>query len=87
MRQSFSTKKCRCVHVWPGSNPELLVSLYRSLSTRLLDPAHDAIDQTYPHGRGAVSCGAGGGELKIQLVDAETAGPNSVEFLQLVLSP
>lgn len=58
-----------------------------SLSTRLSDPAHDAIDQTYPHGRGAVIRGARRGELEIQLVVAEAADGDGVEFLQLVLSP
>jgi hypothetical protein len=48
---------------------------------RVSDPAHDAIDQTYPHGCGAVIRGVRRGELKIQLVDAETAGRDGVEFL------
>jgi hypothetical protein len=39
---------------------------------RVSDPAHDAIDQTYPHGRGGVIRGARRGELRIQLVGAET---------------
>ena len=52
----------------------------------MADPAHDAIDQTYPRGRGAVIRGARRGELEVQLVDTETAGRDSVEFLQLVLS-
>lgn len=69
--------------------PELVVSSYasRHLVRACLDPAHDAIDQTYPHGRGAVIRGARRGELEIQLVVAEAAGGDGVEFLQLVLSP
>jgi hypothetical protein len=58
-----------------------------SLSTHVSDPAHDAIDRTYPHGRGTVIRGARRGELEIQLVVAEAAGGDGVEFLQLVLSP
>lgn len=53
---------------------------------RVSDSALDAIDQTYPHGRGAVILGVRKCQLKIQLVDAETASGDSVEFLQFVLS-
>lgn len=54
---------------------------------RVPDPAHDAIDQTYPHGRCAVIRGVRRSELKIQFVVAETASRDGVELLQLVLSP
>lgn len=81
MRQSSSTRKCRCVKPSPS------VSSYASLSTRLSDPAHDATDQTYHHGRCALIRGVRRSELKIQLVVAETARRDGVELLQLVLSP
>ena len=45
------------------------------------DSAHDAIDQTHPHGCGAVNCGPRGGELKVQLVGAETANLDGVGVL------
>jgi hypothetical protein len=78
MRPSSSTRKCRCVK---PSAP------YALLSTPVSDPARDAIDQTYPDGRCAVIRGVRRGELKIQLVVAETAIRDGVELLQLVLSP
>ena len=85
MRLSSSTRKCR-YGLGLGPSPEL-VSSYGSLRERLSDPPHDAIDQTYHHGRGAVVCSPRGGQLKVQLVGAETASPDSVELLPLVLSP
>jgi hypothetical protein len=49
------------------------------------DPIHHAVGQTYPRGRGAVIRCPRRGEREVQFVDAETAGSDSVEFLQLVL--